>query len=675
MRIHWFIVAAIILTGLSACSSMPLPEFLQTSTPTLTLTFTPTLTATPSPTPLPTNTPLPTATPQPTPTPRPVEISASNIQDLNVVARIGNGAVLDMAFSPDGSSLLVLSTDRLSLIDTLSGDVKWSSYLDMLFLRAVFSADGKKIITMTQGGGLQEWDAVLGLKGNWICDIQPKILHSLISDSGNRLMLTNRNNETVIYDTAGLKTVGQFDRSNHGQGVSEIAMTSGGERVLLYGWNTEYLTLAMVFNSKDWSFYSLSGIGYYDFGFDFSGDDKRIAALRTRRDSGEYMDATVLSVWPADGFNLYTRNTLKGTASQVVLSQDGNTAYLVMSAENRIARVDLTKATEMYYQGINTNTYPIFEPEWMAGHEYQVSKISASRDGKWLASVDVLGNIKIWDLASNQVKSKTSIKGVDAPVLEDEVALIPDKSRFAHLALDHSAVLLMDASNGNLIKSFARDSSEIYSAITFSPDGSLLSAVATKIDQLMMTHPAQTLVVWDVASGKQVMVTESGHGRPIVRTRISSDNQMLASVSRGQLIIWEITTGAKKNEFGGFGAAEFSPDNKQILYDNADYGVYISDIASGKILNFQRAEYILSLIYAPHGLTAAVGSWSLVDAYADVLFYFQTQPPYEKKEIAFNGMKSGLEYLAYSPDGKLIASIDTYGALYINDTQSGAELY
>ena len=675
MRIRWFFIAAICVIGLAACSSMPLPEFLQTSTPTATLTFTPTFTATPSPTPLPTNTPQPTATPMPTPTPKPVVLSPENVHDLNIVTRTGNGAILDMTFSPDGNDLLVLSTDRMVLIDALSGKIKWSNYLDKLFKRAVFTPDGKKIITMTEGGGLQEWDPILGLEGKWISDIQPKMKRSVISDTANRMMLTNRNNETVIYDVENTKVVGQFDRSTHAYGMVESTMNSVGDQVLLYGWNTEYWTLAMVYKTKDWSFNALNGIGYYDFGFVFSGNDKRIASLRTRRDNGDYMDATVLSIWPADGFNLYTRNTLKGTAFQVVLSADANTAYLVMGGENRIARVDLDKAVEMYYKGVNTNTYPVFEPEWLVGHEYQVSRLSASRDGRWLASVDILGNIKIWDVSSQKSTVGVNIKGVAAPILEDEVALSPDKNQFAHLSLDHSTILLVNTSNGALVKTFSRDSSDVYSAISLSPDGSLLSAVAVRRDQTYMLQPTQTLVVWDVNSGKQVMVVDAKHNHNILRTRISPDNKLLASTSHGQLILWDIATASKKNELGGYMVAEFSPDSKQILYDNADYGVYIGDIESGKLLNFQRAEYILSLAYAPHGETAAVGSWSLVEAYKDVLFYFQTQPPYEKKETPFNGMDSGVEYLAYSPDGKMIAAIDVYGVLYINDTQTGAELY
>ena len=50
---------------------------------------------------------------------------------------------------------------------------------------------------------------------------------------------------------------------------------------------------------------------------------------------------------------------------------------------------------------------------------------------------------------------------------------------------------------------------------------------------------------------------------------------------------------------GGFSTCEYSADSKRILYDNVDYGVYISDILSGKMVSVQYAEYILALAFCP----------------------------------------------------------------------------
>ncbi|MDW8394859.1 MAG: WD40 repeat domain-containing protein [Anaerolineae bacterium] len=68
---------------------------------------TPILTPAPTFTPSPTPTPLPT--PTPTPTPKPIQLSLER--------RVNDGAVINLAYSPDGKSLAVLSTTGIQLYD------------------------------------------------------------------------------------------------------------------------------------------------------------------------------------------------------------------------------------------------------------------------------------------------------------------------------------------------------------------------------------------------------------------------------------------------------------------------------------------------------------------------------------------------------------------------------
>jgi WD40 repeat protein len=686
MLLRRMITAVFLVLFLSSCSANPLESLLQTPEPTVDATkvFQSALqTVTwgiPTHTPQPTSTPAPTATLRPietftpVPTPQPLVISKDNIKDLNVTQRIGESAVIDMVFSPDSSKLLVLSASQLTLFDAASGKRLWHRDSGKLFIRAYFTPDGTKIRTLTAGGGIQEWKADSGSPNDWLFDIQPKIALSVLSATTNRLMLTNFMNEATVFDTEGFKKVGQFPRSNLAYGIMETTMTSSGDHILMYGWHTDSEPLAMMFKSKDWSFNSLAGATAREFNFTISGDDKRIASLRNLDDNDNLMDSSVLSMWPVDDFKLYVRLNFKGTARQVALSPDGNTVYLVMDNEKRIGVVDVEKARTQYFKDINANTHTPYELDWIEGHSTPLHMVKTSADGKRLASCDELGQIKIWDSGSKQSTADLQNQNSIAPNAFTSVGLLADRRMFARTSIDQTRIELVDGRQGTIIKTFSGNNGNFYSAVSLSPDGSRLSAVEITGSEAYKLKAPQKLVVWDVGSGNQVFNMPSGHIQRILQTRISANNQFLASVSHGQLFVWDIKNAVVKNALGGYSACDFSPDSQHILYDNADYGVYITDINSSKLLNFQRAEYIRALAYAPGGLTAAVGAWSLVDINEDLVFYMDTQPPYQKKTQVINNLRSGVDFLAYSPDGKLLATLDSYGTLYINDTQTGAEL-
>lgn len=637
----------------------------------------------PSQTPSPFSTPTATSTPQPPPTftptatLQPVVISKENINDLNITHRYGESAIMDLAFSPDDSRFLVLTTTELACFEAESGKQLWSIDTDMYYSNISFTQDGKKIRGLTNGGGIQQWSAESGQKDEKLFFIQPNLIRNALSSNGSRLLLTNYDYQSTLYDTDTAKKVGDFPRSNLAYGVYETTMTSDGSYILMYGLNSPSTPMALVFKDQEWTFNVLNGIRGNEFGFTISPDDKRISAISIYDLNGNLMDYSSLSLWTVGDYNLYMRRSVKGTALQVNLSADGNTAYFAIFGENRVGFMDVNKARDQYFQDINVgnNQNTIYDLEWLEGHEYPVSRLKTSPGGKWLASCDLSGAIKIWDLASKQTKAEIKMDFAISPDSYTSVSLIPSQKLFARPSFDHSEVELIDTVSSSIVKTFSGNTDSYYYAISLSPDGTLLAAGEIKSNEFKKTTPSQNMVIWDVATGKQIMNLAGGHNRMINQTKISPDNQYAASVSYGQLIIWDIVNVKSKQVLGGYSSCDFSPDSKNILYDNADYGVYITDIISGKLLNFQRAEYIWSVSYAPDGLTAAIGATNLADTNDEIIFYMDTQPPYQKKDPKVNNLRSHIEYLAYSPDGSLIASIDNYGTLYINDPLSGAELY
>lgn len=280
------IIAAIILLFLSACTAAnPLQGLLQTPEPTmdgtqvfesalLTVTWgVPTRTPTVTFTPTPTVTAPSTATPTPAPTEQPKVISKDNVRDLNVTRQIGPGRVMDLAFSPDGSHLLVLSANHLGLYDTATGRQLWKVTCGMIYVQASFTPDGGKILTMATGGGIQEWDATNGERGAHLSDIQVNIGLNTLSGSANRMLLSDISGKATLFDTQGMHTVASLGRTDITYSLEDAALNSSGSQVFLFGHHGPSEPLAMMFSDQSQNYYSLTGISGREFDFTFSGDD------------------------------------------------------------------------------------------------------------------------------------------------------------------------------------------------------------------------------------------------------------------------------------------------------------------------------------------------------------------------------------------------------------------
>ena len=116
-------------------------------------------------TPAPSNTPIPTSTqtPSPTPIPPPPIISASNVMNLQEDFRIGQGAVSDAVWLPDGNVALVYSTG-VSIYDPDTGDLIKSVEPENKAIGAsIISPDGKRVAALLyKDNKVLVWDANTG---------------------------------------------------------------------------------------------------------------------------------------------------------------------------------------------------------------------------------------------------------------------------------------------------------------------------------------------------------------------------------------------------------------------------------------------------------------------------------------------------------------------------------
>ena len=156
----------------------------------------------------------------------------------------------------------------------------------------------------------------------------------------------------------------------------------------------------------------------------------------------------------------------------------------------------------------------------------RVSAIALSRDSRSLVTADDVGDIRIWDLSSGQIK-KTFETGQEITA----VAIDPSGQLFAAARVDRS-IGLWNVTAGPLQVELKKHT-DVVNALAFSSDGKTLASGGDD----------RTAILWDVASAK-VKRTLKGHDLTVTSLSFSPDGQLLASASgNAAVVLWNVPTG------------------------------------------------------------------------------------------------------------------------------------
>ena len=205
-----------------------------------------------------------------------------------------------------------------------------------------------------------------------------------------------------------------------------------------------------------------------------------------------------------------------GWVKSVAFSPDGKT--LVSGGEDRDGSVMLWD--------VDASQNPLITP--FPGHSGTVESVAFSPDGQFLASTSRDNTVKLWDVASLQLrKNLTTHNNVVY-----EVAFSPDGKIFATSSRDFT-IKLWNLSTKEELHSFkaVRDRSVQAESLEFSPDGKFLAAACND------NH----IRLWNV-DNLQHSITLRGHRDAVISVAFSSDGRTLASGSRDRtILLWDLS--------------------------------------------------------------------------------------------------------------------------------------
>jgi len=292
-----------------------------------------------------------------------------------------------------------------------------------------------------------------------------------------------------------------------------------------------------------------------------------------------------------------------------------------------------------------TPTFPLLRT--LQGHAGWVTSVSFNSDGQLLASGSNDSTIKLWDVATGR-----EIRTLHFPSVWS-VAFSPDGHLLASASFNN-AIGIWDVASGNeVLRILSAHAAQIYS-VAFSPDGKLLASGS---------HD-KTIKLWNVATGSLIR-TLFGHSDTIYSVAFSPDGRLLASLSWDTLIkLWDVATGREIRTLAGYSeggySVAFSPDGRLLASTSCRYRqpsrpceqgeIKLWDVATGREVRLLQGHtsWVESVAFSPDGKVLASGSMDM------------TIKLWEIGKGSLLGTLQGHTETVYevdfSPDGRLLVS-------------------
>src|SRR5579883_2324935 len=287
--------------------------------------------------------------------------------------------------------------------------------------------------------------------------------------------------------------------------------------------------------------------------------------------------------------------------------------------------------------------------------------IAFSPDGKRLLGVQ--GNaLQVWETATGKVLFPASA------IREGIVRIAYSGSgRTLATASEEGTIRLWDRATYRELRRFGGRQPIIHS-LSFSADGRLVAAAGQD----------KTTRLWDAKTGKELFrwETDINDGFDSVFT---PDGRVLASCNGDASIqLWSTETGKpllqlKGHAKGAVYCIAFSPDGKTMISGGYDKTLRFWDWSSGRELRVLagHTDWVMAVDFSPDGqtLASAAGSGDKFIRLWDV----KTGKELRRFEAQEPGLNTAIYSLAFSPDGRMIASAGFGGTIHLWEVATGKE--
>lgn len=514
------------------------------------------------------------------------------------IARLGKGPVNDIAFSPDGLQLAVVSDIGVWIYDALTGTEQalLTDKNDRAVYNVVYSPDGRTIAVTGISMKVQLWDTqTQTLRGTLKGELH-YISYVNFSPDGETIALADYSGTTQLWDAITMEVKCTLENSSGITGEEGMLLffTVFSPNGNMFAIGSEDGTVRLWDTTTGDQKHTLSGSITSADSFSFSPDGNTLAA-RSFSDS----------VWFWDTTTGRKKATLENTGSNpsIAYSPDGKT--LTTTIGNRVQLWDA--ATNML-----KNTYK--HTNTVHGIEYSpngntLATISRKQKRIWLDERKTISGysdhkiVWIWDTATG--KPNRTLEGTDSVEI---IAFSPDGYTIATASVDNS-VQVWDTTTGR--DKYTLEHTSPIVGVSYSHDHpNILTAV----------HRDTTVWMWNTLSltGKPANKL-TRHTKEVDSVAFSPDGNLFATGSTdGSLLLWSTMTGTFKNTIAErryttepFFVGQFSPDGETLAcgIGQAAHLITIEPLKVKKVIakELSSTYWIRCISYNPDGNRIFIG--------------------------------------------------------------------
>jgi WD40 repeat protein/tRNA A-37 threonylcarbamoyl transferase component Bud32 len=526
------------------------------------------------------------------------------------------GAVTAVAFSPDDRLLASASADKkLKLWDVVSGkEVRTLDGHTDRVIGVAFSPDGRRLASAGTDRTVRLWDAATGKQLFCLEGHQAPVTCVAFSPDGRHIASGSEDKTVRVWDSDIGQTV--FEFKEHSDPIRGIAFSPDGKTVGSVGRNqrSPQMGEAIVWDT-------LTGKRHFDWD-----------TLTGKRHFDQRSNAF----------------------TSVAFSPDGRQIAIAISG---FVTGDMAKSPEHFVSIWNLAERG--NPIRLEGHRDFITHVAFSPDGKQVVTSSFDEMVRVWDVAAAK---ETCSFHEEAAALS--VAFSPDGLRIASGSEDHTVKLW--ASPGNALRTLTPIGRSWITNAEFSPDGGRVAGGGDHIE------------IWDAITGKRNMSLGERLGSGYGRIAWSPDRKRVALGS----IVYDATTGVAdlplkdpgpKGGGSGTGTA-FSRDGKFLAAVWHARSVCVWDVTTGECLqNLKTMPYASCVTFSADGRKLAVGRSIQVSRQAEVLQIWDVATgKVALTPEASEGVLPGVNGVAFSPDGKLLAA--AIGSYHYRNSRVDAEV-